>query len=85
MDDWMVVDAGNVIVNVMDAEAREVFGLEVMYAGMKAGEDPTAGMTYDEWLEANPIPEKWLKRLERDELELEAKQRTAAPPTGATA
>ena len=40
-----------------------------------AGEDPDAGLTYEEWLQKHPIPEKWLKRLERDEEELEAAQR----------
>ena len=34
-----------------------------------------AGLTYEEWLQRNPIPDKWLKRLERDEEELEAAQR----------
>lgn len=43
----MVVDCGNIIVNVMDAEAREVFALESFYEGMTAGEDPYAGMSYD--------------------------------------
>lgn len=75
MDDWMVVDCGSVIVSVMDAEAREVFALEGMYEGMELGKDPYAGMTYDEWLVDNPIPEKWLQRLERDEVELEEAQR----------
>ena len=79
MDDWMVVDAGNIIVNIMDAEAREVFDLENFYSNMKLGEDPYAGMTYDEWLEKNPIPEKWLKRLEKDEMEMENEQRIKAP------
>lgn len=74
-DDWIVVDCGNVIVNIMDAEAREVFALEAFYENMRIGEDPYAGMSYDEWLAANPIPDKWLARLERDEREMEAKQR----------
>lgn len=78
MDDWMVVDAGNIIVNVMDAEARECFDLENFYLNMKAGVDPWAGMTYDEWLEANPIPEKWLRRIEKDEEEIAAAQRMKA-------
>lgn len=51
MDDWMVVDAGNIIVNIMDADARECFDLENFYSNMKVGVDPWAGMTYDEWLE----------------------------------
>ena len=76
-DDWMVVDCGNVIVNIMDAEAREVFALEAFYEGMVVGQDPYAGLSYDEWLARNPIPDKWLARLERDERELEAKQRVA--------
>jgi hypothetical protein len=75
MDDWMVVDCGNIIVNVMDQEAREVFDLESFYEGMKEGVDPYAGMTYDEWLEKNPIHAKWLERLQRDEDELDAQQR----------
>lgn len=121
MDDWMVVDCGNLVVNVFDAEAREVFDLEKMYTDMRPGEDPNegecgrvcaprallyrrcadaaaigripaimtllryvspfsprAGLTYEEWLQKNPIPEKWLKRLERDEEELEAAQRQNA-------
>jgi ribosome-associated protein len=82
MDDWMVVDAGNVIVNVMDAEARECFALEDMYENMKLGEEPDAGLTYDEWLEKYPIPEKWLRRLERDEEEIEAAQRMRASGEG---
>jgi hypothetical protein len=32
-------------------------------------------MTFEEWLVRNPVPEKWLKRLERDEEEMEAEQR----------
>jgi hypothetical protein len=44
-----------------------VFDLEDFYANMKQGEDPFEGYTYEEWLEANPVPEKWLRRLERDE------------------
>lgn len=80
-DDWMVVDCGNIIVNIMDAESREVFDLEKFYEDMKLGVDPYAGMSYDEWLEANPVPEKWLLRLERDEFEMEQEQRVdAAPP-----
>jgi ribosome-associated protein len=80
MDDWMVVDCGNIIVNVMDAEARECFALEGFYEGMELGKDPYEGMTFDEWLAKNPVPDKWLARLERDERELEAKQRVRAPP-----
>ena len=75
MDDWMVVDAGNIIINVMDADARECFALEPMYEAMREGVDPHAGMSYDEWLEANPIPQKWLDRLARDEEELDAATR----------
>jgi ribosome-associated protein len=83
MDDWMVVDAGNIIVNIMDADARECFALEPMYEAMVEGVDPHAGMTYDEWLEANPIPQKWLDRLARDEEEMDAAARARkgeAPP-----
>lgn len=32
-------------------------------------------MTYEEWLARNPIPEKWLKRLERDEAEMAAEKK----------
>lgn len=70
MDDWMVVDAGNVIVNIMASDARAAFDLENFYKGLKQGEDPYAGMTFDEWLEANPVPDVWLARLQRDEEEL---------------
>lgn len=73
MDDWMVVDCGDIIVNVMDAEAREVFDLENFYSNMKIGVDPYEGYSFDEWLAANPIPEKWKRRLERDEEDLAAK------------
>ena len=101
MDDWMVIDCGNIIVNVMDsgallanvlsfpqnqplplhplfiltAEAREVFALESFYEEMKLGEDPYAGMSYDEWLAKNPVHPKWIARLQRDEEELDSKQR----------
>jgi ribosome-associated protein len=80
MDDWMVVDCGNIIVNVMDAVARECFALEGFYEKMELGKDPYEGQTFDQWLAANPVPDKWLARLERDEAELEAKQRVRAPP-----
>lgn len=85
LDDWMIVDCGNIIVNVMDADARECFDLEAMYERMVDGEDPEMqGLTYEEWLEKNPIPEKWLKRLEKDEEEIEAAARVKtgrnAPP-----
>jgi len=73
--DWMLVDCGNIVVNIMDAEAREVFDLEKMYENMEIGKDPYAGLSYEEWLDANPIPEKWLARLERDEEELTSSQR----------
>lgn len=80
MDDWMIVDCGSVIVNIMDAETREALALEDFYEAMVEGQDPYAGMTYEEWLEANPIPDKWLARLERDEREMEAAQRVHTPP-----
>ena len=75
MDDWMLVDCGNIIVNIMDSEARECFDLEKMYETMEIGKDPYEGMTYEQWLEKNPVPEKWLARLERDERELAEAQR----------
>ncbi len=40
---------------------------------MKLGEDPFAGMTFDEWLAANPVPEKWIRRLEKDEEDIAAR------------
>jgi hypothetical protein len=54
-----------------------VFDLEAMYTNMgpPGSPDPDSGLTYEEWLQKHPIPEKWLKRLERDEEELEAAQR----------
>lgn len=80
-DDWMVVDCGNIIVSVMDAEAREVFALEEFWNSMVIGQDPYQGMTHEEWLSKNPIPEKWIKRLEKDEIEFEAEKKLlAAPP-----
>ena len=82
MDDWMVVDCGNLIVNIMDAEARECFDLERMYEGMELGKDPYAGMTYEQWLAANPVPEKWLARLERDEEEMAQAQRVSGKRRG---
>jgi len=54
---------------VTRSEARECYDLESFIGGLREGEDPYEGLSYDEWLERNPIPEKWLKRLERDELE----------------
>lgn len=47
---------------------------------MQLGSDPYAGLTYDQWLERNPIPDKWLARLERDEAEMEAEQRLLPQP-----
>ena len=80
-DDWMLVDCGNIIVSFMDAETREVFALESFWNNMVEGKDPYENMTYDEWLEKNPIPEKWIKRLEKDELEFETEKRLLqAPP-----
>jgi hypothetical protein len=67
MDDWMVIDAGSIIVNVMAADVRAALDLEAFYEKMELGKDPYAGMTYDAWLDANPIPDAWLQRLERDE------------------
>lgn len=66
------------------AVAREAFALEEMYENMKEGEDQDAGLTYDEWLEKNPIPEVWLKRLEEDEEEIEAAQRVPDAPSAGT-
>ncbi len=40
---------------------------------------PPAGLSYEEWLEKNPVPEKWQRRLERDEEELRARDLLAAP------
>jgi len=57
------------VVPRVHAEARECYDLETFYRDMKIDEDPWEGLSYDEWLEQNPIPEKWLRRLERDELE----------------
>lgn len=57
------------------AEAREVFALEGFYENMKIGEDPYAGMSYDEWLAANPVHPKWIARLQRDDDEADAMQR----------
>ena len=34
-------------------------------------------MTYEEWLEMHPIPDKWTKRLERDEVEIAAERKQA--------
>lgn len=51
-----------------------MFDLENMYTNMKHGEAEPS-LTYDEWLAKNPIPEKWLRRLERDEEELEAERK----------
>ena len=57
------------------AEAREVFDLENFYLNMKLGVDPYEGFSFDEWLAANPVPEKWRKRLERDEADIAMKRR----------
>lgn len=80
MDDWMVIDAGSIIVNVMAADVRAALDLEAFYEKMELGKDPYAGMTYDAWLEANPIPDAWLQRLERDERELSAAAIERRPP-----
>jgi hypothetical protein len=70
----------------MDAEAREVFALEKYWEGMVLGQDPHAGLTFDQWLRENPVPERWNARLERDEVELRARgTMAAAPPQGGAA
>ena len=66
----LVYAAGNIIVNVMDGDARESFALEAFYEGMKIGQDPYEGLTHEQWLVQNPIPEKWMRRLEKDDEEL---------------
>ncbi len=81
MDDWMVIDAGSIIVNVMAADVRAALDLEAFYEKMELGKDPYAGMTYDAWLDANPIPDAWLQRLERDERELSAAALERRPPS----
>lgn len=72
MDDWMVVDGGNIIVNIMDADAREAFDLETMYGNMVLGEDPHDGYTFEQWLAENPVPDKWIERLLQDDADVEA-------------
>lgn len=67
-DYWMVVDGGNIIVNIFDEESREVFDLENFWSSMSL-DDSDEEMSFEEWLEANPVPEKWIARLERDEME----------------
>ena len=57
------------------AEAREVFDLENFDLNVKLGVDPYEGCSFDEWLAANPVPEKWRKRLERDEADIVMKWR----------
>ena len=47
-----------------------MFDLETFYQNMKIGEDPWEGMSYEDWLAANPIPEKWTKRLAADDVDL---------------
>jgi hypothetical protein len=47
-----------------------VFDLENFYTNMKLGVNPYEGYTFDEWLAANPVPEKWKKRLERDDADM---------------
>jgi ribosome silencing factor RsfS/YbeB/iojap len=75
MDDWMVVDCNNIIVSIMDDDAREVFDLEGLYEKLSNGNDPYQGMTYEQWLIANPVPEKWLARLAKDEEDIAREQR----------
>jgi ribosome-associated protein len=75
MDDWMVVDCSNIIVSIMDDNAREVFDLEGLYEKLSNGNDPYQGMTYEQWLIANPVPEKWLARLAKDEEDIAREQR----------
>ena len=52
-----------------------MFDLENFYSNMRIGVDPYEGYTYDEWLAANPIPEKWMRRLEKDEDDLLLKRK----------
>lgn len=63
------------------AVAREAFDLERFYETMKANQDPWEGLSFDQWLAANPVPERWLQRLEADADNLEREQTApAAPP-----
>lgn len=49
------------------SEARACFDIEGLYKDMVVGQNPYEGWSFDEWLEENPIPDAWIKRLERDE------------------
>jgi ribosome-associated protein len=75
MDDWMLVDCGNIIVSVMDVEARSAFNLEQYWENMRLGVDPYQGKDFDSWLEENPVPKAWTARLEKDEAELTLQKR----------
>ena len=83
----MIVDTGNIIVNIFDATARRVFAIEEKYRSLTPGQEQfeddeeTSGYprhgsrdpdaAFDQWLEQNPLPAEWIERLERDEEELE--------------
>jgi ribosome-associated protein len=75
MDDWMLVDCGNIIVSIMDAEARAAFNLEQYWENMRLDVDPNKGKDFDTWLEENPVPKAWTTRLEKDEAELALQKR----------
>jgi hypothetical protein len=66
----------------MHAEAREVFDIEQYYESMRNG-NPYANITYEEWLARNPLPEKWMRRLAKDEAEAERQQLHIPPPSAA--
>eukprot|EP01138_Halocafeteria_seosinensis_P002133 gb/GECG01002183.1/.p1 GENE.gb/GECG01002183.1/~~gb/GECG01002183.1/.p1 ORF type:complete len:374 (+),score=54.62 gb/GECG01002183.1/:1-1122(+) len=94
MDDWMVVDCGNIIVSIFDSETREAMALEDLYRENKeefeteAGEDDyevterskqasksddrANERRFDNWLRNNPLPEKWSRKLDKDEEEIRA-------------
>ena len=68
-DDWMVVDTGAVVVNVMDEVTRRAFDLERMYKNMQWGEGAPHAEDPQAWLADNPLPDEWVRRLESDEAE----------------
>lgn len=63
---WMVVDCGNIIVNIFEREARELYDLEKFWRELAAGNDPLEGMSEEEVESRFALPEEWVARMEAD-------------------
>jgi ribosome silencing factor RsfS/YbeB/iojap len=68
-DDWMIVDMGDVVVNVMDPVARRTFALEERYrdGGRREAEELEAIQDADELVRRYPVPDEWIARTEQDD------------------